>query len=96
MAKAKAKKTEEKLETIEVYYTESFSTWVVREPITLNISNYPELEGMSEEQIKDYIKENASEMASPSDWADNLQEYLSQTDVIREKITDEDWNIEFK
>jgi len=29
-------------------------------------------------------------MASPYEWADNLYDALSQMDVMREKITDED------
>lgn len=82
-------------ETIEVRYTESYSTFVSRESFTLTVADYPELEGMSEEEIKDYIQENSSEMKSPTEWADSLYEYLSQLDVIREKITDEDIELYF-
>ena len=82
-------------ETIEVRYTESYCTFVSRESHTLTIADYPELEGKTEEEIKEYIQENASEMKSPTDWADNLYEYLTQLDVIREKITNEDSEIYF-
>ena len=82
-------------ETIEVRYTESYCTFVSRESHTLTIADYPELEGKTEEEIKEYIQENASEMKSPTDWADNLYEYLSQLDVVREKITNEDSEIYF-
>jgi hypothetical protein len=45
-----------------------------------------------------YIKENAYDMAPPSDvdWADNLSDALEQQDTIREKITDNDFEIHFE
>ena len=82
-----------KLKTINVRLTESYSTFVSRDEITLDVSNYPELDGMSEEEIKEYIANNAQDMESPFEWADNLYEALSQMDVIREKITDEETSI---
>ena len=94
MSKKKTKQEETTIpETMEVRYTESYSTYVSRESVTITIADYPELEGMSEDEIRDYITSNAEEMASPYDWAENLYEALSQMDVIREKITDEDSEI---
>jgi hypothetical protein len=96
MSKKKETKVEETMtvpnvpETMEVRFTESYSTFVSREAITITIADYPELAGMTEDEIKDYITSNAEEMSSPYEWADNLYEALSQMDVIREKITDED------
>lgn len=92
MSKKKETKVEETTtpETMDVRFTESYSTFVSREPITITIADYPELAGMTEDEIKDYISSNASDMASPYEWADNLYDALSQMDVMREKITDED------
>lgn len=92
----KTKKTTEKIETIEVYWTETYSTFVSRGPVTITISDYPELEGMSEEEIKDYIRENAADMSPTSDWADNLSDELEQSDIIKEKVTDQDYEIVFE
>ncbi len=39
---------------INVYGTESFCTWVIREPVEIDTDNYPELEGMSENEAKEY------------------------------------------
>lgn len=77
---------------------ESFTTYVFRESLTINTDDYPELQGMTEEEAKEYIKENAYEMAPPSDfdWADNLSDALEQQDAIREKITDNDFEIHFE
>ena len=88
---AKKQKHSETPETLEIRAIETFSTYISRESITITISDYPELEGKSEEEIKDYINENDWEMKAPSDceWADSLADALSQMDTIKEKITDD-------
>ena len=98
--KAPAKKVAKKAEspkTIEVRMTESYSTWVVHESVELNVADYPELEGMTEEEMKDYIMSNASDMKPTNDeWYSDLYDELNQADVVREKITDEDSEICFE
>lgn len=66
--------------------------------VTINTDDYPELQGLSEEEVKNYIKENAWEMAPPSDcdWTDSLSEYLQQQEVVREKITAEECEIYYE
>jgi hypothetical protein len=78
--------------------TESFTTFISRESITINTDDYPELQGMTEEEAKEYISSNAYEMAAPSDcdWADNLSDALEQQDTIKEKITDNEFEIYFE
>jgi hypothetical protein len=86
--------TETTPKTIEVRVTESYSTWVVRESIEINVSDYPELEGMTEEEMTDYITSNASDMkASNEEYYDSLYEELLQMDVVRDKISGEDSEI---
>jgi hypothetical protein len=80
---------------INVYGTESFCTWVIREPVEIDTDNYPELEGMSEDEAKEYIRENASEMVPVSDWAESLMDECLQSDVRREKINDDGSDIIF-
>jgi hypothetical protein len=101
--KAPAKKTPAKKakiespKTIEVRMTESYSTWVVHESVELTVADYPELEGMTEEEMKDYIMSNASDMKPTNDeWYSDLYDELNQADVVREKITDEDSEICFE
>jgi hypothetical protein len=82
---------------INVYGTESFTTFVVREPIEVETDNYPELAGMSEDEAKEYIRENAWSM-TPSegqDWFDSLGDECMQSDVRREKINEESGEIIF-
>ena len=80
---------------INVYGTESFCTWVIREPVEIDTDNYPELEGMSEDEAKEYIRKNASEMGPISDWAQSLMDECLQSDVRREKINDDGSDIIF-
>jgi hypothetical protein len=85
---------ETKTKTIEVRMTESYSTWVVHESLEINVEDYPELEGMTEEEMTDYIVSNASEMKpSNEEWYDSLYDELMQMDVTREKITGEESDI---
>ena len=76
--------------TISVGLTESYSTWVVRESIEINIEDYPELVGMNEEEIQDYIRCNSGDMKSNDEYSDSLYDELIQRDVVRDKIKDED------
>ena len=81
---------------INVYATESYTTWMVREPIEIDTDNYPELEGKTEEEIKEYIRENAYEMKPMDDtYYDNLEEELQAMDLRRDKIYNEEIGIIF-
>lgn len=81
---------------INVYATESYTTWMVKEPIEVDTDNYPELEGKSVEEVKEYIRENAYEM-KPTDetYYENLEEELQSMDIRRDKIYDEQIDIIF-
>jgi hypothetical protein len=50
---------------------------------------------MSEDEAKEYIRENASDMAPVSDWAESLMDECLQSDVRREKINDDGSDIIF-
>jgi hypothetical protein len=86
------KREEIKVETLQVRLCEEQTLWIVRDSIDISVSEYPELEGMTEEEMTEYVKENSQDMAAPSDcdWADSLYDALSQQDVVREKDTNND------
>ena len=74
--------------------TESYRTYIVRESIEINVEDYPELDGMSDEDIQNYIILNASDMKPTNEeWYDSLYDELLGEDVIRDKITDEEGEI---
>ena len=71
----------------EVGYMEYPNTTLIYRSVKVDISNYPELEGKTDEEIVDYIKENAYEMEpTDGDSYDSLGEELADQDIIREKI----------
>jgi len=39
---------------VKIYQTESYTTYIVREPLTIDLDEYPELDGMTNEEIVDY------------------------------------------
>ena len=82
---------------INIYGTETYTTFVCREPIKINTENYPELEGMSEEEAKEYIRENAWEMkpSEESEYYDSLGDELMQSDVSHDKIYGEETGVIF-
>lgn len=81
---------------INVYATESYTTWLVREPIEIDTDNYPELEGKTEEEVKEYIRDNYYEMKPTNEeWFSDLGEELNQMDIRRDKIYNEEMSIIF-
>ena len=82
--------------TISVRCVEYYSTMLVRESITINTEDYPELSGMSEDETKEYISNNWGDMKSTNEqWYETLYEESSQSDVTREKITGEEYECHF-
>lgn len=84
--------------TITVRMTESYSTWIVRESVELNVEDYPELSGMSQEEMEEYISENWDSM-KPTDensFYDSLLEQCREADLVRDKITNEDYECRFE
>lgn len=92
----KKETTQETVTTISVRMVEYYNTMVVREPVEIKVEDYPELNGMSEEEIQEYISENWSDMKPTNEeWFESLYEECSQSDVIREKITGEEQECRF-
>ena len=76
---------------------ETFTTSVWYEPITINVEDYPELEGKNEQEIKDYITDNYWDMkpTEESEWAESLSDELLG-DVIKDKIYDNQQELFFE
>lgn len=82
---------------INVFRTESFSTYIVKGPLEIDTDKYSELEGMNEEQVKEYISENLWEMKPTEEdsWYDSLGDELRDKDIVKEKFSDEDDGVIF-
>ena len=75
---------------IKVFYTEGYSTWVVKEPIEIDTDDYPELNGLSKEEIEKYLTQNADSMKSSEGDEPNsysLYDECYEQDDIRNKET---------
>jgi len=93
---SKKKETQETVTTISVRMVEYYNTMVAREPVEITVADYPELEGMTEEEMQEYISENWGDMKSTNEeWYESLYHECSESDVIREKITGEEYECEF-
>jgi hypothetical protein len=69
-----------------VGYIEYPQSVLIYESLDIDVSNYPELAGMTDDEISDYIKENSSEMKPTNDFYDSLHDELMDQDIVREKI----------
>lgn len=70
----------------EVGYIEYPRTALYYRAVKINVSDYPELEGKTDKEIMDYIKENAHQMKSTEEeYYDSLSEEIASQDIIREK-----------
>ena len=88
-----SEQTETTQKTIAVFATEYYETSLTREPIELNIEDYPELEGRTAEEAIDYVESNAWEMAATDSDYDSLADELNSQDIRRDKITNESQEI---
>jgi hypothetical protein len=70
-----------------VGYVEYPETTLIYRTLKINVEDYPELEGKSDDEIIDYIKENASKMKATDDESYfSLYDELQDQDIVREKI----------
>ena len=77
-----------KITYMKIYITEGFHTQIQKGSIDIELSNYPQLEGKSKEEIIEYINQNCHEMYlsvedEEMEWS--LYDVLSEQNTIREK-----------
>ena len=84
----------QKLESVEVSVYESYTTYLRKKPLVINIADYPELDGMNEDEIQAYILENGDEMKPMNnDVYESLMGELIDQDIDWDKLDNEDFNI---
>jgi hypothetical protein len=77
---------------IKIYQTESYITYLVREAVTIDLDDYPELEGMSNDEIVDYLDGNSCDMKPQDEDYDCLSDELIEKYIIKEKISGENYS----
>ena len=76
---------------IKIHAEETYTTTVYRESMEIDTDNYPELEGMTEDEISDYIDNNIWDMNPVnSDLYETLGEELMDKDVENDHIGGEE------
>jgi len=79
--------------SVKIYQTESYKTYIVREPLTIDLDEYPELQDMTNEEIVDYLESNSSDMKPQNEqYYDSLSDELIEKDIIRDKINGEEYS----
>jgi hypothetical protein len=81
---------------IKAQATEYFTTYIVRDELIINTEDYHELKGMSEEEAKDYIKWNSSDMYKEGEDTDNyysLWDELMDQEIVKNKITGDETEV---
>jgi hypothetical protein len=82
--------------TISVRMVEYYNTMLVKEPVEINVEDYSELNGMTEEEMQEYISENWENMKPTNDeWYESLWEECNQAEIVREKITNNEFECRF-
>jgi len=81
--------------TFKVCATESYCSYIIREDITIDVNDYSELEGMTDEEIIDYIESNSESMFKKDDEENvySLWDEMMELDIRRDKITGEEFGV---
>jgi hypothetical protein len=79
---------------MKIRMTRSYEMWESYEPIEINPEDYPELEGMTNEEIIDYLNENMYEFeikdGSEGSLVDEIQ--FGQ-EIVKDKMGDETFTL---
>lgn len=77
--------------TFKVCATESYCSYIIREDITIDVDDYPQLQGMTDEEILEFVEWNASDIykkGNEDHWS--LWDEMVEQDIRRDKITGEE------
>ena len=82
---------------LKIYVEETYTTTIIREAFEIDTEEYPDLEGLNEDEISDYIDNNVWDMvAIDRDIYSSLAEQLSQATPENEDISDEEYSFYIK
>ncbi len=74
--------------------TRSYIVWESYGSIEINPEDYPELSGMSEEEIIDYLNENMFEFELKDSSESNLvDDFMFNVGIVKDKQNDEEFKI---
>lgn len=84
------------MENIKVYMTTSHHVTNYHNSLTVNEETHPELKGMTQEEMKTYIMQNAESMSPIDDSYESLYDELQQSEIQSDHWRNLDEGIEFE
>lgn len=81
--------------TFKVSAMESYCTIIYKEEITINVDDYPQLQGMTDEEILEFVQFNASDIYKEGDEENgySLWDELLDQDTESERIKGEEVDV---
>lgn len=83
---------------LKIQLSEGFHTWILKDSIEIDTDNYPELQGMDENEVLEYIKKNNEQIKykdgeSSEDWT--LFDNMFEQDDVYTKIGNSIFDVQF-
>lgn len=71
-----------------------YRTYEVYDTIEIKPEDYPELEGKSEDEVIEYLKENMFDFKIKDSNEENLVDsFMFEKDIVKDKVFDSDYNV---
>jgi hypothetical protein len=79
---------------MKIRMTKSYTTYEVYDTIEINKDDYPELEGMDDQEALEYLSENMHEFEIKDGYEGSLSnEFEFGKDIIKENVSEEDYEL---
>ncbi len=79
---------------MKIRMTKSYTTYEIYDIIEINKDDYPELEGMSDEDALEYLNENMYEFKIKGSYESSLSdEFEFNKEIVKEKVTDDEYKL---
>jgi hypothetical protein len=73
---------------VKIYVEEKFKTLLTRKAVEINTEDYPELVGMDDYELEEYIDDHIWDMKPLNDVYSSLGEQVQQSDIFDEDTFD--------
>jgi hypothetical protein len=77
---------------IKIGSTVIVKTLYIKDSIEIDLDDYPELTGLNNDELIQYISDNANTMKTINDKCDNLADELNKIPIIRKRTSSEPIN----
>ena len=79
---------------MKIRMTKSYTTYEVYDTIEINKDDYPELEGMNDQEALEYLRENMHEFEIKDGYEGSLSDVFEfGKEIIKEKVSDDEYEL---